>query len=459
MTAWTVVSTAPGMGLLPVLLVVVAAVSVYIVPLRVGLGVVVLNTVVIAWATAQQSGDTGATTLTSGFYLLIQLATLFSSVSLLREQRMRRELTEAHVELQAASVLLSESARTAERLRISRDLHDLIGHQLTVLALELETARHRDGEQAREHVERANGVARELLADVRSTVGELRVEPLDLAAALTRVVRDLPGLEVQIDVAPDVDVGEEQAAAFVRAVQEIVTNALRHAGARTLRIEVSSERGGAVLSAVDDGAGARKLTVGNGLRGLGGTFRGPRWKRLVRWNLRVPGHCVGTGLMTSVVVVDDQTLVRQGIRSLLEVAEIEVIGEADDGRVALDVISSTDPDVVLLDLRMPGYDGIWTLDRLRERDIAVPVLVLTTFDDDALVLAALRAGARGYLLKDVTLEQLTHAVRTLADGGTLIAPSITDRLLRAIRSGPSPSGAETTRSTGPHRPGNSRCSA
>ncbi len=99
-------------------------------------------------------------------------------------------------------------------------------------------------------------------------MGELRVEPLDLAAALTRVVRDLPGLEVQIDVAPDVDVGEEQAAAFVRAVQEIVTNALRHAGARTLRIEVSSERGGAVLSAVDDGAGARKLTVGNGLRGL-----------------------------------------------------------------------------------------------------------------------------------------------------------------------------------------------
>jgi DNA-binding NarL/FixJ family response regulator len=149
--------------------------------------------------------------------------------------------------------------------------------------------------------------------------------------------------------------------------------------------------------------------------------------------------------MTSVVVVDDQTLVRQGIRSLLEIAEIDVIGEADDGRAALDVISSTDPDVVLLDLRMPGYDGIWTLDRLREQDIAVPVLVLTTFDDDALVLAALRAGARGYLLKDVTLEQLTHAVRTLADGGTLIAPSITDRLLRAIRSGPSPSAAEASR--------------
>ncbi|PRX96038.1 response regulator [Allonocardiopsis opalescens] len=146
--------------------------------------------------------------------------------------------------------------------------------------------------------------------------------------------------------------------------------------------------------------------------------------------------------MTRVVVVDDQTLVRHGIRSLLALADIEVVGEADDGRAALEVVAATEPDVILLDLRMPRYDGIWTLGRLRERGTEIPVLVLTTFDDDTLLLDALRAGARGYLLKDVTLEQLTRAVRTLAEGGTLIAPSITDRLLRAIRSGPSPAGAD-----------------
>jgi DNA-binding NarL/FixJ family response regulator len=145
--------------------------------------------------------------------------------------------------------------------------------------------------------------------------------------------------------------------------------------------------------------------------------------------------------VTRVVVVDDQTLVRQGIRSLLEVAEVEVVGEADDGQAALDVIVAAVPDVVLLDLRMPRYDGIWALERLRERGIETPVLVLTTFNDDDLVLRALRAGARGYLLKDVTVEQLTGAVRALAGGGTLIAPSITDRLLRAIRSGPAPAAA------------------
>lgn len=140
--------------------------------------------------------------------------------------------------------------------------------------------------------------------------------------------------------------------------------------------------------------------------------------------------------MIRVLLVDDQTLVRQGVRSLLEVAEdIEVSAEADDGMAALVALDDVEPDVVLLDLRMPRHDGLWTLRTMRERGIDVPVLVLTTFDDDELVLAALRAGARGYLLKDVTLDQLTTAVRTLAADGTLVQPSITDKLLRAIQSG------------------------
>ena len=147
---------------------------------------------------------------------------------------------------------------------------------------------------------------------------------------------------------------------------------------------------------------------------------------------------------TRVVLVDDQTLVRHGIRALLEIADVEVVAEADDGATALETIATTAPDVILLDLRMPRFDGLWTLRQLRERGIEIPVLVLTTFDDDALVLDALRAGARGYLLKDVTVEQLTRAVRTLADGGTLIAPSITDRMLRALRSSPPAGSADDT---------------
>lgn len=140
--------------------------------------------------------------------------------------------------------------------------------------------------------------------------------------------------------------------------------------------------------------------------------------------------------MIRVLLVDDQTLVRQGIRSLLGLAEdVEVVAEAEDGMTALAAVREHAPDVVLLDLRMPRHDGIWALEALRESGDATPVLVLTTFDDDELVLRALRAGARGYLLKDVTLDQLTGAVRVLAGGGTLVQPSITDQLLRAVRSG------------------------
>ncbi|MGI8574352.1 MAG: response regulator [Egibacteraceae bacterium] len=141
--------------------------------------------------------------------------------------------------------------------------------------------------------------------------------------------------------------------------------------------------------------------------------------------------------MIEVCVVDDQTLVREGVRSLLELAEdVVVTGEAVDGDAALDLIARQPPDVVLLDLRMPRRDGIATLEALRARGIDLPVLVLTTFDDDELVLRALRAGARGYLLKDVTLDQLVEAIRTLASGGTLVQPAVTERMARALAEQP-----------------------
>lgn len=145
--------------------------------------------------------------------------------------------------------------------------------------------------------------------------------------------------------------------------------------------------------------------------------------------------------MIRVCVVDDQTLVRQGIRNLLELSDdVTVAAEAADGDAALHAIAHQSPDVVLLDLRMPGRDGIATLEAMRDRGLDVPTLVLTTFDDDELVLGALRAGARGYLLKDVTLEQLLGAVRTLAAGGTLVQPALTDRLVRSLADLPADEG-------------------
>lgn len=136
-----------------------------------------------------------------------------------------------------------------------------------------------------------------------------------------------------------------------------------------------------------------------------------------------------------VALIDDQTLVRQGIRSLLELTDdVEVVAEAEDGGHAVSLLRRHHVDVLLLDLRMPRQDGLATLKELRGTGSGVPVLVLTTFDDDELVLQALREGARGYLLKDVTLDQLITAIRTVAAGGNTIQPALTDRLLRAVSS-------------------------
>ena len=132
----------------------------------------------------------------------------------------------------------------------------------------------------------------------------------------------------------------------------------------------------------------------------------------------------------SVCLVDDQTLVRQGIRSLLELSDdIRIVGEAADGAQALELIPQIKPDVVLLDMRMPGMSGLDVLTALAAKGDVPPTIILTTFDDDQLVLAGLKAGARGYLLKDVSLEQLVDAVKAVASGGSLVQPVVTQRLL------------------------------
>jgi len=134
-----------------------------------------------------------------------------------------------------------------------------------------------------------------------------------------------------------------------------------------------------------------------------------------------------------VVLVDDQTLMRRGLRGLLDLTEdIRVVGEASDGEEALQMIAEAAPDAVLLDVRMPKKTGIEVLKELKGRGSLPPTLLLTTFDDDAALLEGIRAGARGFLLKDVSLERLTEAIRAVAAGETLIRPAVTERVLKGL---------------------------
>jgi DNA-binding NarL/FixJ family response regulator len=141
----------------------------------------------------------------------------------------------------------------------------------------------------------------------------------------------------------------------------------------------------------------------------------------------------GGRIVIRVVLADDHTLVREGIRSLLAlVPDVELVGEASDGESAVRVVTETRPDVLLLDMRMPLGDGLFVVQDLARREILPPTLILTTFDDDAAAIEVVRAGARGFLLKDVTLDRLMSAVRTLAAGGSMIHPALTARAERQL---------------------------
>lgn len=141
-----------------------------------------------------------------------------------------------------------------------------------------------------------------------------------------------------------------------------------------------------------------------------------------------------------VLVVDDQPLMRAAFEMTLRAEDdIEFVGEAADGHEAVEKTRLLRPDVILMDIRMPELDGVEATRILAAEGVASKILILTTFDIDEYVLEALRAGASGFLLKDVRADELVHAIRSVADGDTLLAPSVTRRLLDASTASPSPS--------------------
>jgi DNA-binding NarL/FixJ family response regulator len=140
-----------------------------------------------------------------------------------------------------------------------------------------------------------------------------------------------------------------------------------------------------------------------------------------------------------VLIVEDQTLVCEGLEMLLNVVDdIRVAGRATDGVEALHSMQQQPPDLVLLDVRMPKMSGIEVLREMKAKTLAIPVILLTTFDDDAALLEGIRLGAKGYLLKDVSLAKLTEAIRLVAAGRSMISPVVTERLLHGLQEAPLP---------------------
>ena len=425
---------------------------------------------------------------------------------------LRRRLADSTARLSRAAddaKAATELALAAERTRIASELHDVVTHNVSVMIVQAGAARKimasspADAEDALLAVE---ATGREAMTELRNLLGLLSpavdgtgedtrsgpvpaaMRPQPRLAELDTLIRRVSaaGLPVELTVSgsprplrPGADL------AAYRVVQEGLTNVLRHAGAATAAVAVDWGEN-LEITVGDDGHGGGdgRAEPGRGLLGLrerlalygGDMVAGHRpeggWRVRAVLPLPEPAH-TGSDRMSGsysifsqppgdagrplkVVIADDQALVRGGFRLILKAAGIDVVAEAADGAQAVAAVLAHQPDVVLMDVRMPVMDGIEAAKRilaafpdsaaglespdetpaagLRSASCCYPVdvpriIILTTFDLDEYVYAALSAGASGFLLKDVTPEHLVAAIQLVRTGDALLAPSITRRLV------------------------------
>ena len=315
-------------------------------------------------------------------------------------------------------------------------------------------------DEARVALEAIGTTGRLALTDMRRMLGILgEQEASDPTPGLDRLDELLDqirsaGLDVDLVVDGDLrPLDPGLAVSAYRIVQEALTNSLKHAGgghARVvvryavdaLEITIADERGAGAPATLEPPHEGRGLI---GMRERATMLRGTLVAHPTATGFVVTAHlpidsAASARMSIRVLLVDDQALVRTGFRMILADEEgIEVVGEAANGREAVDGAPRLRPDVVVMDIRMPIMDGVEATRRLTASAGEAPrVLVLTTFDTDEHVVEALRAGASGFLLKDVTPADFVAAIRVVASGEALIAPSVTRRLLeRFVQASPS----------------------
>ncbi len=376
----------------------------------------------------------------------------------------------------ASATSCAERAVREERERIARELHDVVTHHVSVIVIQAGGALRvieKRPDEARTALEAIASTGRLALTDMRRMLGILGEQEasdptpgLDQLDDLFDQLRSA-GLDAELVVEGEphpLDPG--LAVSAYRIIQEALTNSLKHAGGgtrawscatRPMRSRSRSttsaarraERGraGARGTRADRDARARHDAAGNARRAADGN-------RVPRHRPPADRHRAAARMSIRVLLVDDQQLVRIGFRMILADEEgIEVVGEAADGREAVASAARLRPDVVVMDIRMPVMDGVEATRRLAAAaapaDGGSPrVLVLTTFDTDEHVVEALRAGASGFLLKDVTPADFVAAIRIVASGEALIAPSVTRRLLERFTQVASPSDPERERVLG-----------
>ncbi len=261
--------TRSGIGSL--LAMVVAALLPWLLPAFMGVGWVVF--LAMAFGVWVIFTPDGSWLLALVFFIMNLGLTLFpfiASLLAMKQVQARSELRRVNSELLATQSLLAENTRIAERVRISRELHDLVGHHLTALTLNLEVASHVSEGKSKQHVDQAASISRLLLSDVREVVSDMRRDgQVDLREALEMLARGVPDLNVHLEIPQKLSQTDpRRAQILLRCAQELITNAVRHASAANLWISLEAGEEGLSLRARDDGQGVLQLMPGNGLNGM-----------------------------------------------------------------------------------------------------------------------------------------------------------------------------------------------
>ena len=257
-------------GLGSVLLMVAACALPWLLSLRLGIAWLVLSQLAVVPVFIRRDHTPLEAVMQSLLYAGFAGFVYATSLVAKQQAQAREDQRRLNSELRATRALLAESVRVNERTRIARELHDLLGHHLTALSLNLEVASHLSEGKVQEHVSQAHSLARLLLSDVREAVSRIRdSDDIDMAATLLPLADNVPGLRIDMRFPqPFLLDDPERAHVLLRCTQEIVTNVVRHAQANRLSLEYRWEAEGVRLEARDDGRGAEGLTAGNGLRGM-----------------------------------------------------------------------------------------------------------------------------------------------------------------------------------------------
>jgi DNA-binding NarL/FixJ family response regulator len=370
--------------------------------------------------------------------------------------------------LLASQIDRQELGAIEERQRIAREIHDTLAQSLSSLVLDMSLHAAQLAQAAPDLVmeaQRMQAAARQALQEVRRSIWNLQpgaLEGKSLAEAIGAELRETlrAGIDASIELrGPTGPLPPPTETIIMRIAQEALANVRKHSRASQVIVTLEYQPETVLLRVDDDGRGIDVARLGPTTIASGFGLSSMRERaRLAGGDLqvelrpgggtslvcRVPRQAAGpssiganpessrsvtSGARIRVGVIDDHAVIREGLLRLLGAApDIGVVWQADDAETGLTLIAHDRPDIVLLDLQMPGIGGLGCLERLSTDGSTPRVIVLTTFAQDEMVFQAIRLGARGFLLKDTPPVELIDAVRTVAAGGTLMTPVAAERL-------------------------------